>query len=502
MEGNGGGRIEDLPGSTAAAAARPPNDALAESGGTAMAGVLNPRPSEDASRALLQPERERAHTDWRGFSLLAETLRIRASRTRTWSAVALAATLLLVLLGVGTIVVLPEYLKYRHISSLLERADELGKTRVERANREYRLELAEDELSKLSQAPSSVKLAELILEHIEAKKTFDTEKTRIERQCTEQITKVIRDKHPEVRIDAAPNHLTLMADDQGRTMLLPCEISDSVAPDSESPEPSPMDAFADEAAVDAPAVNSDSAGTLRGQGGPLDIALQTADAVLREFRRNPTKFGYPSGEPDVVLDPVRKAYVESRQRMKAQLQAAKAAGGAEYVELERVLEDADDEETAAAIWAQNALKKHESYVARANDVVKLEAELKGLKDVEEKLNTAVVEQRRQATIGTEFSYDALANRVTAALLFVFLVQVLVAVHRYSHRLAAFYDARADMLSVAGTSQMPFEGMRHIESFLSTDHLAFKDTPRSPMDALSKMVGKSGTPKKPPSGSTA
>ncbi|MBN3762027.1 hypothetical protein [Burkholderia sp. Ac-20365] len=74
-------------------------------------------------------------------------------------------------------------------------------------------------------------------------------------------------------------------------------------------------------------------------------------------------------------------------------------------------------------------------------------------------------------------WSTISTRVASVLLLLFLVQILVTMYRYSIRLAAFYDARADILQLSP----PFDSVQFAEivSALSPDGLDFGREPKSP-----------------------
>jgi hypothetical protein len=74
-------------------------------------------------------------------------------------------------------------------------------------------------------------------------------------------------------------------------------------------------------------------------------------------------------------------------------------------------------------------------------------------------------------------WSTISTRIASVLLLLFLVQILVTMYRYSIRLAAFYDARADILQLSP----PFDSIQFtdIVKALSPDALDFGREPKSP-----------------------
>ena len=74
-------------------------------------------------------------------------------------------------------------------------------------------------------------------------------------------------------------------------------------------------------------------------------------------------------------------------------------------------------------------------------------------------------------------WSTISTRIASVLLLLFLVQILVTMYRYSIRLAAFYDARADILQLSPPlDSIKFED---IVRALSPDALDFGREPKSP-----------------------
>lgn len=78
------------------------------------------------------------------------------------------------------------------------------------------------------------------------------------------------------------------------------------------------------------------------------------------------------------------------------------------------------------------------------------------------------------------------TRVSILLILVFLVQILVGLYRYSLRLAAFYDARADALSLGHVDDESFTKWTEV---LSPQDIDFGRSPTSPSQHLENMVTK-------------
>lgn len=91
-------------------------------------------------------------------------------------------------------------------------------------------------------------------------------------------------------------------------------------------------------------------------------------------------------------------------------------------------------------------------------------------------------------------WATLSTRVASVLLLLFLVQILVTMYRYSIRLAAFYDARADTLQLSAS--LSSVQLAELVTALSPDGLDFGREPRSPAQHaidLAKELIKNRTP---------
>ncbi len=93
---------------------------------------------------------------------------------------------------------------------------------------------------------------------------------------------------------------------------------------------------------------------------------------------------------------------------------------------------------------------------------------------------------------TTFIVSTLSTKVGSVLMLLFLVQILVSLYRYSMRLAAFYDSRADFLQVLDSEQKLTAAT--LADLLSSDKLEFSKTPSSPTEhaiQLAKEIAKVG-----------
>lgn len=78
----------------------------------------------------------------------------------------------------------------------------------------------------------------------------------------------------------------------------------------------------------------------------------------------------------------------------------------------------------------------------------------------------------------------LPTRLAIVAIVLFLVNVLVSMHRYNARLAAYYDGRADALQVGAES---VEELGNLVGLLAGDSLAFGPVPASALDTIIKSV---------------
>jgi len=80
--------------------------------------------------------------------------------------------------------------------------------------------------------------------------------------------------------------------------------------------------------------------------------------------------------------------------------------------------------------------------------------------------------------------STISTRVGAVLIIIFLVQILITLYRYSLRLAAYYDARADALELAiGVDGcIDPEMLRTLAAIISPDTIEFGRGPKSPAEA--------------------
>ena len=112
----------------------------------------------------------------------------------------------------------------------------------------------------------------------------------------------------------------------------------------------------------------------------------------------------------------------------------------------------------------------------------LEAELNDLKSEEmflaRQLASLSERQTNTKTQGTEQLISVLTTRIGSVLLLLFLVQILVTLYRYSARLAAYYDARADALVLAPSFQSL--SFPDLVSCFSPERLDFGRTPNTPL----------------------
>ena len=121
-----------------------------------------------------------------------------------------------------------------------------------------------------------------------------------------------------------------------------------------------------------------------------------------------------------------------------------------------------------------------AHVASATDAVKTAAtEIRqSLDSIEKHLLSLTTGDRTRQMI------SAIATRVGAILLIVFLVQILVSLYRYNTRSAAYYDARADALELSLDEQgiLQLERLELLSSIITPERIDFGREPKSPTEA--------------------
>ena len=86
----------------------------------------------------------------------------------------------------------------------------------------------------------------------------------------------------------------------------------------------------------------------------------------------------------------------------------------------------------------------------------------------------------QALNSSNIIISASVIRIGIVLLLIFLVQILVSLYRYTYRLSAFYDARADALELLEPEEeITTETIEKIAVLLSPGNINFGKTPQSP-----------------------
>jgi Fe2+ transport system protein B len=83
--------------------------------------------------------------------------------------------------------------------------------------------------------------------------------------------------------------------------------------------------------------------------------------------------------------------------------------------------------------------------------------------------------------GSVIEYNSLLIRVVAVFLIMFLVQTFITIFRYSMRLSAYYQARADALALADGAEITISDLQRITSVLSPETYDFGKTPRTPTE---------------------
>ena len=86
---------------------------------------------------------------------------------------------------------------------------------------------------------------------------------------------------------------------------------------------------------------------------------------------------------------------------------------------------------------------------------------------------------------TYFLVSTVTTRVGIIVLLLFLVQILVPLYRYNMRLAAFYDARADAITLV--ENRPSEQLETLVSLLSAEAIDFGKSPVPPREKALKLV---------------
>jgi hypothetical protein len=85
-----------------------------------------------------------------------------------------------------------------------------------------------------------------------------------------------------------------------------------------------------------------------------------------------------------------------------------------------------------------------------------------------------------ASSGTAIKYNALLIRAAAVLLIIFLVQTFISIFRYTMRLAAYYQARADALKLAAGTDLAISDFQKMTAVLSPETYDFGRSPRTPV----------------------
>jgi hypothetical protein len=84
--------------------------------------------------------------------------------------------------------------------------------------------------------------------------------------------------------------------------------------------------------------------------------------------------------------------------------------------------------------------------------------------------------------------STIVTRTGSIILLLFLVQILVPLYRYNTRLAAYYDARGDALSIVDLdSASNVEGFERLIFALSPDAVSFGSPPLSPAEQAVRLA---------------
>jgi hypothetical protein len=81
--------------------------------------------------------------------------------------------------------------------------------------------------------------------------------------------------------------------------------------------------------------------------------------------------------------------------------------------------------------------------------------------------------------------STISTRIGSVLLLIFLVQILISVYRYSVRLQAYYDARADALLLAHQDGAP--ELQQLVAIMSPERLGFGKPPATPTENMLEMI---------------
>jgi len=111
-------------------------------------------------------------------------------------------------------------------------------------------------------------------------------------------------------------------------------------------------------------------------------------------------------------------------------------------------------------------------IAHVSEQAELEKRVKELQGLEAKDQEVGPSQ-------TRFIVSVLSKRLGSVLLLIFLVQILVTLYRYSSRLAAFYDSRADALQLSKDGA--FNSAEVSIGVLGPERVDFGKEPRSPIE---------------------
>ncbi len=102
-----------------------------------------------------------------------------------------------------------------------------------------------------------------------------------------------------------------------------------------------------------------------------------------------------------------------------------------------------------------------------------------IKEIRNELVLFKEEQQRLYKTGTPVIISSISTRVGAIFILLFLVQILVSMFRYSTKLAAFYEARGDVLELTGKTEE--KSLLYLTEFLSPDDHDFSDTGKPPSE---------------------
>ncbi len=176
----------------------------------------------------------------------------------------------------------------------------------------------------------------------------------------------------------------------------------------------------------------------------------------------------------------------------ARLRASAVKDELRYSEtrLERLKQDLQYIESSISLARKQQQEASEKANIQEEDLTKdkmaIESDIKQIENRTNELMKMLRELSSPYQVPTAgYLWSILSTKIGSSLLILFLVQILISLYRYSTRLSAFYEARADGLQLA--EEVDKLSLDSLIGLLSADRLDFGRNPKTPVQEIAEIV---------------